>query len=74
MRAASHVTIKTRDYFGRTIELATWRMQTVTADFAAGYYHGADLLFVRYAATEEEAISLVDLEVDRLTNPTSKIF
>jgi hypothetical protein len=69
MRPASHVAIKTRDYFGKTIELATWTMLSTSGGYAAGYYHGADLLFVRYGYSSEEAIDLVEKEVDRLVNP-----
>ncbi len=65
MRNTAHTTIKTREYYGKTLELATWQMKDGSNDHGAGYYHGADLLFVRYAATEEEAILLVDATVDQ---------
>lgn len=72
MRPASHVTIKTRNYFGKTLELVTWTMLSASGGYAAGYYHGVDLLFVRYGYSTDEAIALVERDVDAIVKPKGK--
>lgn len=59
-----------RVIIGRECTEHAWEMKTPEGGFGAAYFYGADMVYVQYAPTKEQAIKALNAEADRVMRGT----